>query len=174
LQCRESSIVFRQPPNQRIAALIGEDGVKRSIDEAYEEYGRQQNSEVWRVFLHGTEEERRQFRAKCDAEEGARAREHEDQFYASLLKSLAGEPPDIEPGTGWIAWKIDIAKALIVENPMLAAPEYKDTLLRLMEERFSSGHTVHFDKSDVAVVKSARPTSKPMGGLRRSEEPSLI
>ena len=63
-----------------LPAFIGEDGVKRSIDEAYEEYGRQQNSEAWRVFLHGTEGERRQFREECDAALDAMAREHDDQF----------------------------------------------------------------------------------------------
>jgi hypothetical protein len=65
----------------------------------------------------------------------------------------AGEPHDIEPGTVGMEWA-EIAKALIVENPELAAPEYKDTLLELMHDRFLSGRTVHFDEPDLAVVKA--------------------
>jgi hypothetical protein len=211
----------------RIAAFLGEDGVKRAIDEAYEEFGRQHNSEAWRIFLHGTEEELRAFRAKQAAAEAARARENEDQFYASLLQFLAGEPHDIRQGTVGMTWAenaralvnenpalaapenkdmlleqmrdrysrltvvftgsevaavrdqfyasllqflagephdikpgtvgmkwAEIAKALVVENPVLAAPEYKDTLLGLMHDRFSSAHTVHSDESDIAAAKA--------------------
>ena len=114
----------------RISAKIGEDEVKRAIDEAYKEYGEQQhNSEAWRIFLHGTDDERRQFREDCDAADAAIAREHRDQFYADVLKFLAGEPHDIGPGTVGMCWAED-AKRLVRENPALATPENKDVLLK--------------------------------------------
>ena len=102
---------------------------------------------------NGTEEERREFRARCDAHEAAINREHEDQFYASVLKFVGGEPHEIEPGTLGMEWA-KIAKALIIENPVLATPESKDTLMGLMRDRHLSGHTVHLDESDIAAVKA--------------------
>ncbi len=126
----------------RIAAFIGKDAVERAIDEAYEEYGRQQDSDAfqaWRVYLHGTEDERRAFKAKCDAALEVNVREHEDQFYASLLKFVAGEPHDIEPGTVGMARAV-IAKMLVKENPALAAPENRGVLLKEIHDTEVSGH----------------------------------
>jgi hypothetical protein len=137
----------------RIAAFIGDDAVQRAVDEAYDQFGRKHESEGGRIFRHGTEEERREFRAMCDAEAAAIHREYEEQFYANLLKFVAGEPHDIKTGTVGMEWA-EIAKALIVENPVLAAPESKDMLLGLMRDRSLSGHTVHLDESHTAAVKA--------------------
>ncbi len=123
----------------RIAAFIGEDAVGRAIDEAYEEYGRQQDSESWRVYLHGTEDEQRALKAKFDAADEVIAREHEDQFYASLLKFIAGEPHDIKPDTIGMG-QAEIAKMLVKENPALAAPENRGVLLKEIHDRFVWGH----------------------------------
>lgn len=136
----------------RITAFLGEDGVKRSIDEAYEEYGRKQNSETWRIFLHGTEEELRAFRAAFDAWAKASAREDEDQFYASLLKFLAGEPHDIKPRTVGMG-QAEIARTLVNENPALAAPENKETLLKEIYDRYRSGHSVRLNESEIATIE---------------------
>ena len=148
--CRRSSFAGRRI--DRIAAFIGNDAVERAIDEAYEEYGQTNNSDAWRIFLHGTDEERRAFRAECDAREAASAREYEDQFCVSILKFLAGEPHDIQPGTVGMA-QAEIAKTLVSENPALAAPENKEKLLKAIRDRETS-HLVHFDKSDVAAIRA--------------------
>ena len=42
----------------RIAHLLGEDVVNKAKEEAYEEYGKDQDPRIWNVFLNGTREER--------------------------------------------------------------------------------------------------------------------
>lgn len=54
----------------RIQDLIGEDAVRRAIDEATAEYGRNLG-ETWRAYRKGTRAERLAFRAKIAAEEEA-------------------------------------------------------------------------------------------------------
>ncbi len=125
----------------RIEAFIGADAVERAVNDAYEEYGQTTNSEAWRIFLHGTDEEFRAFRAESIAMQDAMAREHEDRFYANILKFLAGEPHDLREGTVGMAWA-DIAKILVNENPTLAAPENKERLLKAIRDREISGHGV--------------------------------
>jgi len=117
----------------RIAALIGDEAVKRMVDEAYEEYGKGQ-SEAWRVYLHGTEDERRTFRAQQAAEEAARAQEDDDRFYSSVLDFIAGRPHDILPGTVGMGWA-ETAKRLVAEDSALLALENKETLLECARER---------------------------------------
>jgi hypothetical protein len=136
----------------RIEALIGEDAVKRAIDEAYEEFGRQEDSEAWRIFLHGTDEERRQFDAEFHQTMAAHARESDDQFYVSLLKFLAGEAHDIEPGTVGMR-RAEIAKTLVDENPAWAAPENKERLLKEICDLDREGHTVVFTESEIATIE---------------------
>ncbi len=41
----------------RMEGFIGDDAVKRAVDEAHAEYGCKHQSEAWRIYLHGTDEE---------------------------------------------------------------------------------------------------------------------
>ena len=51
----------------RIGDLLGEERVKKVVDEVYEEYG-ETHKKHWNVFLHGTEEERAAVRAEINKE----------------------------------------------------------------------------------------------------------
>ena len=64
-KCRRSD--FGQRRVNRIESLIGEAAVQRAIDKALDEYGRGDDSEAWRVFRHGTDEERRLFLSRTEA-----------------------------------------------------------------------------------------------------------
>jgi hypothetical protein len=44
---------------KRIADILGVEVVKEAIDEACEEYGKDQDPRAWNIFLNGTSEERR-------------------------------------------------------------------------------------------------------------------
>jgi hypothetical protein len=50
----------------RITELLGEDEVKQATEEAYEEFGKEQDPKVWKVFLAGTKEEREAVQEEID------------------------------------------------------------------------------------------------------------
>lgn len=50
----------------RIAHLLGEEVVNRAREEAYAEYGKDQDPRVWNIFLNGPDEERRALREELD------------------------------------------------------------------------------------------------------------
>ena len=42
----------------RIAKILGEDEVRKTIDEVYTEFGKDLDKRTWDIFLNGTEEQR--------------------------------------------------------------------------------------------------------------------
>ena len=62
-----------------------------------------------------------------DAWQHAIAKEHEDKFYADLLKFVADEPNGIRAGTVGEKWAL-IAKRLIAGDPGLVVPERRREL----------------------------------------------
>ena len=63
-----------------------------------------------------------------DAWQREAGKEHEDRFYADILKFVAGEPSGIEPGTVGEKWAL-IAKRLAAWDPGLLAPEQRGELM---------------------------------------------
>jgi len=63
-----------------------------------------------------------------EAAEAAFSKEHEDAYYAELMRCVAGEPNDIQPGTVGEA-KADIALQLVRANADLTLPAKRDELL---------------------------------------------
>jgi hypothetical protein len=69
------------------------------------------------------------------------SREHEDQFYADVIRYAKGEPNGIHPETiGHI--KAEIAKALITAEPSLAKPDMRAALMAQVDERDDHEHAV--------------------------------
>jgi len=68
-----------------------------------------------------------------DAWQCAISKEHEDEFYADILKFVAGETNGIRPGTVGEGQAL-IAKRLVADEPGLSAPESRAKLM----ERISS------------------------------------
>ena len=136
----------------RMETVLGKDAVTRAINEAYEEYGREReragNSEAWRIFRHGTEDERRAFREKYEADLRAFEQASEDRFHVSLLRFPAGEPHDIQPGTVGA----EIANRVVKENPALAAPESREMLLNAIRESEIPGRAIEFDTTIQAII----------------------
>jgi hypothetical protein len=50
----------------RIADLLGDEAVDQAIEEAFADYGKDQDPRVWNIFLNGTEEERKALREELD------------------------------------------------------------------------------------------------------------
>ena len=46
----------------RIGKILGQDEINKVIDQAYEEYGKEQDPRAWSIFLNGTPEEKEAFR----------------------------------------------------------------------------------------------------------------
>jgi hypothetical protein len=63
-----------------------------------------------------------EFKAKRDAWEATSAEEHDDQFYADLLRYVADQPNNIKPGTIG-EQDAQIAKRLVSEDPTLVSPD---------------------------------------------------
>ena len=61
----------------RIADVIGEDEIRKVVDEAKNEFGKSQDAKAWDIFLHGMSEQRQQFQA---------------EFYSQLEKRLIKRP----------------------------------------------------------------------------------
>jgi hypothetical protein len=72
------------------------------------------------------------------------AKEHDDQFYADVLKFLRGEPHGIRPGTNGMTMA-KIAKALVEKDPSLLSAENKEKLLAKIEEVFDREHVVRVE-----------------------------
>jgi hypothetical protein len=53
--------VFAKRRIARIAEILGQEEVNKMIDQAYEEYGKNQNARAWSTFLNGTPEEQEAF-----------------------------------------------------------------------------------------------------------------
>jgi len=53
--------VFAKRRIARIAEILGQEEVNKMIDQAYEEYGKNQNARAWSIFLNGTPEEQEAF-----------------------------------------------------------------------------------------------------------------
>lgn len=45
----------------RIGEILGQDEINKVIDQAYEEYGKEQDPRAWSIFLNGTPEEKEAF-----------------------------------------------------------------------------------------------------------------
>jgi hypothetical protein len=52
----------------RIAEILGEEEINKVIDQAYEEYGKEQGPRAWSIFLNGTPEEREAFQKEVQQE----------------------------------------------------------------------------------------------------------
>lgn len=82
------------------------------------------------------------------------AKQHEEEFYVSLINYVRGQPNDIRPGSIG-ALKADIAKKLVEEDPTLLAVENKDQLLRKIEAIYQRDHavTITLTQEDIALAK---------------------
>ena len=77
-------------------------------------------------FTHVDKSE--EFKAKRDAWEATSAEEHDDQFYADLLRFVADQPNNIKPGTIG-EQDAQIAKRLVSEDPTLVSPDRRKELM---------------------------------------------
>jgi hypothetical protein len=59
---------FAEARIQGIQQLLGAEDVKKAIAEAEVEFGKDQQPEAWRIFLHGDAAERKAFRDKVESE----------------------------------------------------------------------------------------------------------
>jgi|HubBroStandDraft_6_1064221.scaffolds.fasta_scaffold435849_1 hypothetical protein len=101
-------------------------GIVEDIAEAFQtEFASEHNPRYWG---YDTEEE-------GEAAQLAIAKKHDDEFYVSLLKFVAGEPNQIVPGTiGEIM--AQIAKQLISADPQLAFSDKRDELMETVDTNY--------------------------------------
>jgi hypothetical protein len=52
----------------RISDLLGEEEIRKVVDEVENEFGKAQDPRVWDIFLHGTHEQCEQFRQEVQRE----------------------------------------------------------------------------------------------------------
>jgi hypothetical protein len=64
---RQQSFAYRRI--NRIAVILGDEAVKRTIDEVYEEFGKKQNPKTWDIFLNGTKEQWEEVRNEIHRQE---------------------------------------------------------------------------------------------------------
>jgi hypothetical protein len=92
----------------------------------------------------------KEFEAEIEAWQTAISKEHEDEFYADLLKYAAGEPNGIIPGRIGET-KAKIAKVLISEDPGLVAPERRTELMQKIESIYDRDHAVYVTLSEEEI-----------------------
>ncbi len=114
----------------RISGVIGGEAVGAAIEQAYKEYGEQVgNSEPWRVFMHGTADERSAFHAETDAYLWAVAQQHEDALYQKLIEFCEGRPHAFREGTLGFHWA-KRARLLTRRSRRWAEPSNRARLLK--------------------------------------------
>jgi hypothetical protein len=86
--------------------------------------------------------------AEWDAYQRRIHEEHEQQFYAELLKHVGGEPNDIRPGT------IGMIQAEIAKRPSLLSPENKQKLLSEIDAIYDRDHAVKVRLTPEQVVEA--------------------
>ena len=90
-------------------------------------------------FTHVDKSE--EFAAKMEAWEATSAKEHDDQFYADILKFVAGEPNGIRSGTVGETQAL-IAKRLVAEEPGLVVPGRRAELMEKISSIYDRDHAV--------------------------------
>ena len=88
-----------------------------------------------------------------DAHERRICEEHEQQFYAELLKHVRGEPSDIRPGTIEMI-QAEIAKRLVEQDISFQSPENKQKLLSEINEIYDRDHAVKVTLTPEQVVEA--------------------
>jgi hypothetical protein len=79
------------------------------------------------------------------------AKKHDDQFYADILKFVAGEPNGIAPGTVGETQAL-IAKRLVAEEPGLVAPGRRAELMEKISSIYDRDHAVYVTLSDADIA----------------------
>ena len=86
-------------------------------------------------------------RSETRARESAIAKEFDDQFYADLLKFVAGEPNGITPDTIGEEQAL-IAEMLVAEDAGLVAPARRGELMDKINCIYDRDHAVRLTLSD--------------------------
>ena len=100
-------------------------------------------------FTHVDKSE--EFAAEIEAWEATSAKEHDDQFYADILKFVTGEPNGITPGTVGETQAL-IARRLVAEEPGLVVPERRAELMEKISSIYDRDHAVHVTLSDADIA----------------------
>jgi len=91
---------------------------------------------------------------EMDAMFEAAHRKDKEQFYGELVKFIAGQPCDIQPGTIGME-QAEIAKKLVAQNPALALAENRDALLAQIDDIYKLVDppiVVKFDESGLDAL----------------------
>ena len=86
-----------------------------------------------------------------EAWEATIAKKHDDQFYADILKFVAGEPNGIRSGTVGETQAL-IAKRLVAEEPGLVVPERRAELMEKISSIYDRDHAVYVTLSDADIA----------------------
>ncbi len=100
-------------------------------------------------FTHVDKSE--EFAAEIEAWEATSAKEHDDQFYADILKFVTGEPNGITQGTVGETQAL-IARRLVAEEPGLVVPERRAELMEKISSIYDRDHAVHVTLSDADIA----------------------
>jgi hypothetical protein len=84
---------------------------------------------------------------EIEAEMEAIFKEQDDEFYADLLRYVAGEPNGIRPGTIGEGEAL-IAKRLVADDPGLVTSERRAELMEKIRTIYDRDHAVHVNLSD--------------------------
>jgi hypothetical protein len=83
------------------------------------------------------------------------SREHDENFYANIVRYCRGEAHDLTPGTIGM-YQAEAAKKLAEQDPTLLLPEHKQRLLNASKERYDEDHppvVITLDEKDMALVQ---------------------
>jgi len=121
-------------------------------------------------FTHVDKSE--EFAAEMEAWEATSAKEHDDQFYADILKFVAGEPNGITSGTVGETHAL-IAKRLVAEEPGLVVPGRRAELMEKISSIYDRDHAVHVTLSDADIALPASRLKNTSRSERNSPRYSL-
>ena len=63
----------------RIGELLGEESVKKAVEEAYAEFGKDKNQRHWEIFMHGSSEDRKALQDEFQREITSGVKRREDR-----------------------------------------------------------------------------------------------
>jgi hypothetical protein len=93
------------------------------------------------------------------------SRQHEDEFYAELIKFVSGQPADI-PEEGTVGWtQAQIAKQLVKDDPRLTLSEERKRFMSTIETIYDRDHAIKITLTDrdLALAKMIATHEDDMG-----------